>query len=226
VGKLDKQTQSFALYGVDGADNRSAPVDRAYQVDTAPPVVTITLQVNYLPAAVPTPVLGGAVSDGSGVGEMYVSVETPGGSTSWDPVSLVGSVWIYTLYPQEAGRYTLRVKARDVKGNVSEYGPFDVIVGVVPVAGLSATNDSPTLLGQITALTATVTAGTDVTYTWAFGDGGLGSGAVATHVYPAVANYTAIVTASNSVSLITATTTVSITSADHSVYLPLVLRNH
>jgi len=226
VGKLDNQTQSFALYGLDGAENRSAPLDRAYQVDTVPPVVTITLQVDYLPAAVPTTVLGGMVSDGSGVGEMYVSVETPGGSSSWDRVVPVGGDWSYTLYPQEAGRYTLRVKARDLKGNVSEYGPFEVIVGVVPIAGLTASNDGPTPLGQVTTLTATVTAGTNVTYTWVFGDGALGSGAVVTHTYPNIGLYTATITASNSVGLLTATTTVSVISVDRYIYLPLVLRNH
>jgi len=224
VSSLDNQAQSFALYGVDGADNLSTPVSRTYQVDTVPPVVTITLQVNNLPAAIPTAVLGGTVSDGSGIAEMYVSVETPGGSTTWDPVSLVGGVWIYTLYPQETGLYTLRVKARDLKDNISEYGPFEVIVGVVPVAGLTATNDSPTLLGQVTTLTATVSAGTNVSYTWAFGDGQFGSGAVATHVYPAVADYTATITASNSVNGLTATTRVSIQTGIYTVYLPLVLK--
>jgi uncharacterized repeat protein (TIGR01451 family) len=80
-----------------------------------------------------------------------------------------------------------------------------------PVSGLSAINDSPTLLGNSTRLTATVTAGDNVVYTWAFGDGTAGSGAVVSHIYPAVGVYTAVVTASNSVSELTATTVVTIT---------------
>ncbi len=79
------------------------------------------------------------------------------------------------------------------------------------IAGLSATNDSPTALGQATTLTATVTAGSNASYTWAFGDGQTGSGSVVTHTYPAVDLYTAVVTASNSVNVVTATTSVTIT---------------
>jgi uncharacterized repeat protein (TIGR01451 family) len=81
---------------------------------------------------------------------------------------------------------------------------------VEPLAGLTATNDSPTLLGNVTTLTATITAGTHVFYTWAFGDGTTGSGAVLAHTYPSVGVYTAVVTASNEVSTLTATTTVDI----------------
>jgi len=81
----------------------------------------------------------------------------------------------------------------------------------VPIAGLTATNDSPTLLGSTTTLTATVTAGSNVTYTWAFGDGEIGSGDVVTHTYATVGVHTAVVTATNSVSLVTGTTTITIT---------------
>ncbi len=69
-----------------------------------------------------------------------------------------------------------------------------------PVAGLSAANDSPTALGSATALTATLAAGTGVTFTWEFGDGQTGAGATAAHTYPAPGVYTATVTAANDVS--------------------------
>jgi hypothetical protein len=128
VGKLDNEFQAFSLYGVDGASNRSDPVNRTYQVDTVPPVVTVTMWVDYLPTVAPVPVLGGFVSDGSGVGEMYLIVETPEGDTSWDPVTPVGNTWEYILYPQETGRHTLRIEARDPKGNASVHGPFQVTV--------------------------------------------------------------------------------------------------
>ncbi len=88
-----------------------------------------------------------------------------------------------------------------------------------PIAGLTATNDGPTEVGQATTLTATVTAGRNAAYTWAFGDGSTGSDSVVMHtfpamgVYPVVGVYTAIVTASNSLTVITATTTVTITAA-------------
>jgi PKD repeat protein len=84
-----------------------------------------------------------------------------------------------------------------------------------PVAGLSAANNSPTLLGQATTLTATITAGTNVTYTWAFGDGSsfIVHHSSFTHTYPAVGQYTAVVTAGNTAGWLTATTTVTITTA-------------
>jgi hypothetical protein len=90
------------------------------------------------------------------------------------------------------------------------------------ISGLEATNDGPTVLGQATTLTATVMAGTNVTYAWAFGDGEFGVGAAVTHVYPAVGVYTAAVTATNSVSVIAASTEVRVESR---VYLPLLLRS-
>ena len=84
--------------------------------------------------------------------------------------------------------------------------------------------NSPTLLGSPTTLPATVTAGSHVTYGWAFGDETTGSGTVVTHTYPGAGVYTAVVTAGNPASVMTATTTVTITRPGLFVYLPLVLR--
>lgn len=96
-----------------------------------------------------------------------------------------------------------------------------------PIASLVATNDSPTVLGHSTALTATVSAGSHISYTWALGDGTAGSGPVITHTYPDIGVYVAVVTARNRVSLVTASTTVHITEAPAlRVYLPLVLKAH
>jgi PKD repeat protein len=53
--------------------------------------------------------------------------------------------------------------------------------------------------------------GSDFTYTWAFGDGDVGSEAIVTHVYPTAGAYTAIVTASKGIRVLTATTIVTIT---------------
>jgi uncharacterized repeat protein (TIGR01451 family) len=102
-----------------------------------------------------------------------------------------------------------------------------VTITDVPIVGLVATNDSPTPLGSVTTLTATITAGSNVTYTWAFGDGTTGSGALVTHTYPATGTFTAVVTASNSVSLLTATTDVTIIDAPagSGIYLPIIMRN-
>jgi hypothetical protein len=77
------------------------------------------------------------------------------------------------------------------------------------IAGLIATNDSPTLLGNATTLTATLTAGSNVSYTWNLGDGKLRRGAVVAHAYPSTGTFTATATAENSVSVATITTTVT-----------------
>ncbi|MBN1658095.1 MAG: PKD domain-containing protein [Anaerolineae bacterium] len=94
------------------------------------------------------------------------------------------------------------------------------------ISGLSAINDSPTSWGFHTTLTATVAAGSQVGYRWAFGDGEIGVGSVITHTYTAASVYTAVVTASNHVSELTATTKIEIvTPPRFERYLPLVLRH-
>ncbi|MGD2158261.1 MAG: PKD domain-containing protein [Anaerolineales bacterium] len=93
-----------------------------------------------------------------------------------------------------------------------------------PILGLSAINNSPTVLGQSTIFTATVISGTNVAYNWGFGDGEFGEGAVTSHQYEAIGTYTATVTATNSISEMTAATTVSIEAQCCYIYLPLVVR--
>jgi uncharacterized repeat protein (TIGR01451 family) len=98
-------------------------------------------------------------------------------------------------------------------------------VNDVPISGLSASNSSVTVLGNATTLTAMIAAGTNVTYTWNFGDNlPTANGAVVTHTYAAVGTYTATVTATNSVNSQSATTMVTVTGSSLKVYLPLVTR--
>ncbi|MEM7033240.1 MAG: choice-of-anchor Q domain-containing protein [Chloroflexota bacterium] len=78
------------------------------------------------------------------------------------------------------------------------------------VAGLTAINDSPTYLGQLTTFTASITVGTNVSFVWDFADGSQGNGAMTNHTYGQYGTYTATVTASNVSSSLTATTVVSI----------------
>jgi uncharacterized repeat protein (TIGR01451 family) len=83
------------------------------------------------------------------------------------------------------------------------------------INGLRITSDSPTVINEATTLTATAIAGRPTSYAWDFGDGSqvIGNEWAVTHTYPAVGNYTAVVTANNSVSVVTATTSVSIIGA-------------
>jgi PKD repeat protein len=92
------------------------------------------------------------------------------------------------------------------------------------VAGLTAANDGPTGAGQPVNFTASITQGTNVSYTWAFGDGITGIGRTPDHTYTTAGPYTAVVTAANSANVLTATTTVTVTR--HRLYLPLVMRGY
>jgi PKD repeat protein len=79
-----------------------------------------------------------------------------------------------------------------------------------PIAGLTASNDGPTTIGGATNLTATISAGDNVTYAWDFGDGATGGGASVAHTYQSAGSYTAVVTATNSAGSATATTDVTV----------------
>jgi hypothetical protein len=47
---------------------------------------------------------------------------------------------------------------------------FDVEILPVPIDGLEAFSSSPTLIGETTYFSATVTAGTEINYEWDFDD--------------------------------------------------------
>lgn len=80
-----------------------------------------------------------------------------------------------------------------------------------PVTNLRAVNDSPTTVGHVTMFVATAE-GSNLSYTWNFGDGEIAAGQVTTHIYVLSGTYTAVVTASNGSGSITATTPVTITN--------------
>jgi len=93
-----------------------------------------------------------------------------------------------------------------------------ILVADQHIKGLTATNDSPTMIGDTTSLSATIDEGCSVTYTWDFGDGITGTmfnfppiGQFPTHIYGAPGIYIAIVTATNPLGdVVTATTEVLI----------------
>lgn len=94
---------------------------------------------------------------------------------------------------------------------------WPVVVVDEPIVGLAATSSSPTVLSESTAFTATVVAGTNISYTWIFGDGTMGSGETVTHTYTATGFFAAVVTASNGVSLVTATTPVQVVPVEEPI---------
>jgi PKD repeat protein len=96
----------------------------------------------------------------------------------------------------------------------------------VPITGLQALNDSPTVVGDPTALWATIATGSNVSYEWSLGYGtAVDTGQSINHTYPSAGEYTAVVTATNSVSVLTATTTISITSLTRT-YLPAIYNDY
>lgn len=106
------------------------------------------------------------------------------------------------------GVYTATVTASN---EVSQVTASTTVIVAETITGLQVVNDSPTLLGTATTLTATVTAGSDVSYTWDWGDGTspAASSAVVSHTYPVLGYYTATVRAENAVSQQEASTMVT-----------------
>ncbi len=134
-----------------------------------------------------------------------------------------GQVVTHT-YP-EIGQYTALVTATNSTSTAST--SCLVTITDVPITGLTATNDSPTLIGETTTLTATITGGTGVVYSWNFGDDTSAGGQVVTHVYPATGIYTATITATNSLGDVFATTQVVINPPEplyYFIFLPLTVR--
>jgi PKD repeat protein len=129
---------------------------------------------------------------------------------------------------EQIGVYTAVVTATNFTNTLTD--TTTVTVTDVAIAGLTAVSSSPTELGTATFLTATITAGTNVNYTWDLGDGTVGHGRLLSHTYGLTGTYTAVVTASNSLNTITATTPVVITAPlpapSFTLYLPFMLDKH
>ena len=136
-----------------------------------------------------------------------------------------GSVVRY-VYP-EKGRYTAVVTATNKVSVLTTTSTVDVVSSAEEITGLVAVNDGPTILGATTTLSATVTAGTNVSYTWDLGDGTPAAGDVVQHIYPGAGQYIAAVTATNEVNVLTTTSTVDVVTSEEEilVYLPLVMRS-
>ncbi|MEZ4612686.1 MAG: PKD domain-containing protein [Caldilineaceae bacterium] len=82
-----------------------------------------------------------------------------------------------------------------------------------PITGLTAANDGPTVLGAPTAFTAATASGSNVSYSWTFGDGTGATGPAPQHTYAAAGTYVATVTAINDTGSMSAQTTVEVSHA-------------
>jgi PKD repeat protein len=158
------------------------------------------------------PMMMGTVTDGSGVRDVGIMVHDPLGRVQTFVVSVTDGAWAFEpdLTGWAVGAYTLRVRAVDIYGNVRMAGPYPLEVQDAPIVGLTATNDSPRPIDQEVAFGATITGGSNVAYTWDFGDGVTDVGRTVTHAYSEHGAYTATVTATNSASTVQTTTSVTI----------------
>ena len=146
-------------------------------------------------------------------GASYISGGTRVGSTvSWTFPSLVsGQSAAASFVVTATATITNDVYHVTSDEGIHASGSTPIVTQVdIPLTALQAHNNSPTVLGQPTLLTTTLAAGTQAQYSWAWGDGQVGSGAVVSHTYPAVGVYTAVVTAHNRLNQLTATTLVTI----------------
>ena len=157
---------------------------------------------------------GGTSSDPDGHTPLSYAWQQTGGLT----VSLSNAHAVSPTFttPSAAGVLTFSLSVTDARG-LADPTPDEVVVTVLdlPIAGLSATNNSSTTLGQPTQLTASVSSGTGVVFTWNFGDGSpIASGATMSHVYASAGVFTTVVTASNTSSLAVADTLVTIVNLE------------
>jgi carboxypeptidase T len=122
------------------------------------------------------------------------------------------------------GAHLLVVEGQNSDGQWGAPGAaFLTVQAQQQIVGLAAQSSSPTALGSATHFTATVTAGTEISYAWAFGDGALGSGVHPEHSYAEIGEFTAVVTATNSLGSAVAQTVVAVVAPPAQMYLPVIV---
>jgi PKD repeat protein len=123
-----------------------------------------------------------------------------------------------------AGTFTAEVTATNSLGQATASTQVQVDESVTAISGLKAANDGPTIFGNTTQLTATISAGSGVAYAWDFGDGTSGTGQVTFHKYAAAGNYLVEVTATNTLGKETATTNVQVLEITSRIYIPMLVK--
>lgn len=110
--------------------NQGLSEPQSFVLDNVPPSISMTRLLTQVDPASPAPVLRIAASDGSGVAAVEVRVHGPDGSVFTEAATFDGVAWVYTpARPLPAGLSSLRVFARDIHGNTSTAGSFDLTSG-------------------------------------------------------------------------------------------------
>jgi subtilisin-like proprotein convertase family protein len=224
-GDVDGEDRTFEFYAVDASGNRSSvPTVVTVTLDNVAPVLTVTQAAAVLDMSVTTPtvVLSGTVRDGGGVQSVQVRVEGPSGATTFESVRVAaGSAplgaarttteWEYEFVPSEVGRHKVTLTAADAKGNTGTSAEY-VVYAEESMAGLGLSVDATAgLINEMRQFAAATTGGSNVEYTWDFGDGVIdtASGGVVQHAYSAVGTYVVVVTASNALGSLSAGVTMN-----------------
>ena len=199
----------FDVYSVNDVPVFSKGTDQSHLAgtDTAQTVVGWATGINAGPANEISQTLTFSLTElgSSGIFTTAPTIDSVSGKLAYTPNGAVGTAVFSVTLMDDGGT--------DYGGiDTSAAQTFTIAVVDIPISGLDAVNGSPTRLTDATDLTATIVAGSNVTYTWNFGDGDLGSGANVSHTYASVGNYTAMVTATNSISSISSRTLVTITN--------------
>ncbi|NJM04946.1 PKD domain-containing protein [Candidatus Gracilibacteria bacterium] len=169
---------------------------------------TVNAGADQLVSVADTVVLNGTASDADGHMPLSYSWQQAGGPI----ITLVGADTAAPTFvaPATATVLTFTLTVTDAFGAL---GSDTVVVTVREIGSgdLIASSNSPTVLGQATSFSA-ITNGSNVSYSWSFGDGATGEGANVSHTYAAEGTYTATVTVRNSEGTHSAALTVLVTN--------------
>ena len=136
-----------------------------------------------------------ADDSGYGEGEFYLG----GGPVATDAGGLAAFTVTLNGVSISAGQF-VTATATSPEGSTSEFSlAFGPAAGIqdVPISGLVVQVVPPVYVNTSAAFTASVSTGTNVTYQWDTGDGGVGSGPFVQHTFTTGGDYTLSVTASN-----------------------------
>ena len=201
------------IYPTVGIYTASVTASNTASLSTVATIVVVEEPISGLTALATTPVrtdetasLTATVSGGSNVSYSWAFGDGDSGN----------GTMVEHLYGT-AGSYTATVTATNALGSTSAQ---TLVVAEDPLFDLTALSNSPVKIGETAFLSATISSGSNVTYTWDFGDSISGAGASVSHEYGAMGAYTATVSAENAVSSATATTVVAV--EPYWVYLPIV----
>jgi PKD repeat protein len=106
------------------------------------------------------------------------------------------------------GTYTVVLKVTGAENDDTHTAVAYIQVDDTPIRGLKIVSPTQLEVGDVGEFAASVTAGTNVAYTWSLGDGAVASGPEITHTYAATGTYSLHLTATNSVGQLTASRSV------------------